>query len=142
MTKFQQDLKLGNDYELKSLDYIEHDSYKQIKGYHKEFDLMITHNNTNTTYEIKSDRLASKTGNFAIEYECNNKPSGITSTTADYYIYFVINRNKEDDCYKIPTEELRELAPKYRKVKGGDGYRSLMRLIPIKDMLKYRVNKL
>ena len=38
--------------------------------------------------EVKSERdIWQKTGNIAIEYECYGKPSGISSTEADYWFH-------------------------------------------------------
>ena len=50
----------------------------------------------NTTYEVKADHRAIQTSNFFIEYLGYNKPSGLSTTKADYYIlsdtkyYFMI----------------------------------------------------
>ena len=110
------------------------------EGYFKEYDLIITKDNVDTKIEVKSDRQASFTGNMAIEYECNNKPSGLTSTTADYWLYFVVHKDK-DECYKIPTDELKELVKDCRKVRGGDDYKSRMYLLKINNCGKYQIYK-
>ena len=80
--KFMRDLARGHIYEKRSLLYLDYDEYKFMEGYHKEYDLEITKDNKKIKVEVKSDKQASHTGNLAIEYECNNKPSGITSSTA------------------------------------------------------------
>ena len=136
MNKFQKDLATGQEYEKRSLLYLDYDTYKFIEGYFKEYDLEITKDGLKTTIEIKSDKQASLTGNLAIEYECNKKPSGISTTTADFWIYFIVydriidgvNHSREE-CYKIPTDELRKLVKKCHKVSGGDGNRSRMYLL-------------
>lgn len=138
--KFKKDLAQGKKYELESLNYLDYDTYEMKEGYFKEYDLTITKDNVDTKIEVKSDRQASFTGNIAIEYECNNKPSGLTSTTADYWLYFVVHKDK-DECYKIPTDELKELVKDCRKVRGGDDYKSRMYLLKINNCGKYQIYK-
>lgn len=146
MSTFHSDLSFGQSYELKSLEYLKHDSYEIMEGYHKEYDLTITRNGKTRTIEVKADRLAAKTGNIALEYRCNCKPSGIKTTTADYWVIFVVPPKGGMDgsterCYKIPTKKLRELAKGGRKVKGGDRNASRMRLVPLKSLDKYLISR-
>ena len=128
MSKFQNQLSQGQKYEKKCLDYLEYDSVKHMKGYFKEYDLIITKGEEEIKIEVKSDRQASRTGNLAIEYECNKKGSGITTTEADYWIYFIVHPDR-DEVYKIPLDDLRELVKDCRKVSGGDGLRSRLYLL-------------
>ena len=130
MSKFQKQLANGNIYEMRSLMYMEHDTYEQ-------------------KIEVKSDRKAGRTGNMAIEYECNGKPSGITSTEADYYIYFIIYMDEiqedglpREECYKIPIKKLIKIAKECKKVIGGDGNRSCMYLVHKSLVKKYLINKI
>ena len=142
---FTEDLKLGNKYEKKALDYIKYDEYEIKKGCFKEYDLITTYRDKQTYYEVKCDRLAHRTGNIAIEYECNKKPSGITSSTADFWIYFIINKKNhtyntrlsKDEVYIIPKSYIKEIMTKFRSVSGGDGWRSKMYLIPKKEFKRY-----
>ena len=139
MNKFQKDLKTGHEYEKRSLLYLDYDTHEFIKGYHKEYDLEIIKDDKKITIEVKSDKQASLTGNLAIEYKCNKKPSGITSTTADFWVYFIVYSDREE-CYKIPTEELKELVKGCKKVSGGDGMRSRMYLLNKSIVQKYLIN--
>lgn len=139
MSKFEKDLAKGHLYEAKSLNYLDYDDYKFMNGYFKEYDLEITKNGNKTTIEVKSDTQASYTGNLAIEYECSGKPSGINATKADFWIYFICYKDY-DECYKIPTEELREIATKCKKVSGGDGNRSRMYLVKKSLVKNYLIN--
>lgn len=141
MSKFQNQLSQGQKYEKKCLNYLEYDSVKHMKGYFKEYDLIITKGEEEIKIEVKSDRQASKTGNLAIEYECNKKPSGITSTEADYWIYFIVHPDR-DECYKIPIDDLKNLVKDCRKVSGGDGMRSRMYLLHRTKIQNYLVEKL
>jgi len=136
---FTEDLKFGNSYEKKALEYLEYSNVEFSKGCFKPYDFII---DGKTKYEVKSDRLGYKTGNLAIEYYCGNSPSGISTTKADYWLYFVIYPDK-CDCYKFTIDELKELIKDCRKVKGGDGWRSHMKLLPIYKCEKYliKINK-
>lgn len=140
MNTFKKDLQLGNKYELKALEYIEYDNYVISQGNFKPFDIDVIKDDKHIYYEVKCDRLSYKTGNIAIEYECSNKPSGISTTKSDYYIYFVIYPTKEI-CFKIPTKELKELIKDCRSVRGGDGYRSKMNLLKIYKIHPFTILK-
>lgn len=135
--KFQQNLKQGQKYEKESLKYFDYDTYNIMKGYFKDYDIELIKDDKKTTVEVKSDRQSSITGNMAIECEYNNEPSGIASTKADYFVYFVVHKDR-DECYCFPTEELRNMVKSCRKVRGGDGYKSQMYLVKISDCGKYR----
>jgi len=43
-------------------------------------------------YEVKNDKRATLTGNYFIEYIQNDKPSGIKTTDANYYILITDNK--------------------------------------------------
>ena len=46
----------------------------------------------NKKIEVKTERdWWKKTGNIAIEYECNGKPSGIDKTESDFWIHILSN---------------------------------------------------
>ena len=141
MNKFKKDLATGHKYEKKCLEYLDYDTVEHMKGYFKEYDLIITKDGKETKIEVKSDKQASKTGNLAIEYECNNKPSGITSSTADYWIYFIVYpEEKREECFKIPIDHLKNIIKTCRKVSGGDGMRSRLYLVKKSLVEKYLIN--
>ena len=132
---FKNDLYLGQKFEKECEMYLDGQfEYAPNKKF-KPYDFKIG----DTKYEVKSDRLAYKTGNICIEYECNNKPSGIITTESDYYIYFIINKDK-NDCYKIPTSIIREKIKNQKSIRGGDGFRSMMTLLKISDFREYLIN--
>lgn len=136
---FHKDLKLGQKYEQLSLNYFKYKSVEFPKGKFKPYDYIL---DDKIKVEVKCDRLGHKTGNLAIEYYCFDKPSGITTTDAHYWMYFIIHPDKVD-CYKFPVSDLRELIKDCRKVKGGDGWKSHMRLLPISkcgDYLTVKIN--
>ena len=137
---FDDDLYLGNTYEKKAINYIKHESYKIMQGKFKDYDIEFIKNDKIIKVEVKCDRLAMKTGNIAIEYKYNNSDSGINTTTAKYWIYFIIG--SKDIVYKIPVKKLRKICPKYRSVCGGDNKASLLYLIPINKLDKYIINEI
>ena len=142
--KFKQQLANGNKYEIKALEYLEYDSYLQKKGYFPYYDLELYQNLSNKTImtkiEVKSDRKASRTGNLCIEYENRGRPSGINNTKADYWVYFIVHKESEE-CYKIPTEELKKICQTSFRTRGGDFGASRMYLINKNKLSKYLIFK-
>jgi hypothetical protein len=123
---FNNDLKFGKEYELKFVDYMKMKNYEIMQGEIIQYDIICYDNEETIKYEVKTDRMTYKTGNICIEFACSNKPSGITTSESDYYIYYVIENN-DYDLYKIPTQKLKKYIRqmKYdRIVKGGDKYLS------------------
>ena len=53
----------------------------------KDRDVKLTINWVERTYEVKRDYKSQETWNIALEIRCNNKPSGIFASKADYIIY-------------------------------------------------------
>jgi hypothetical protein len=107
---FKKDLVFGEKYELILLEHIgEYESYIKPQGCFKEYDLKVYKKKKEdekrrfTTYEVKADRFGYKTNNIAIEFMSNNKPSGITSTTAKKWAIFLIDDKGGYDLYIIPT---------------------------------------
>ena len=138
--KFEKNLKQGHAYEKKALDYLEYDTVEHDTSYRKEYDLEITKDGIKTKIEVKSDRQASVTNNLAIEYECNNRHSGIACSTADFWMYFIVFPDR-DECYNIPIDDLKNIVKKCRQVTGGDGMRSRMYLVRKSLVKKYLLKK-
>jgi hypothetical protein len=72
--------------------------------------------------EIKTDFMARKTGNLAIEVASNGKPSGISTTTADWWCHAI---EGDYPLYLVmPTPLVNRLAIKQHhqngSVRGGD----------------------
>ncbi len=125
---FTEDLILGELYQKRFLQLIEFDESEMAKGNFKPWDLRIIHKNEQIFFEVKADKAASRTGNLAIEFECSGRPSGVNVTSCDYWIHFVVGKNR---YYMIPIMDLRQAIAdkKFSKiVKGGDGYRAQMYL--------------
>lgn len=134
---FVQQLAKGQKYELEAKKYFDVAECKQSQGYFPDYDLDIRDSNgERTLVEVKADFMAHRTGNFAIEWQCNKKPSGLSSTKADVWTLFCV-RDGKHDCYIIPVEELRELVKSCRSVAGGNGFRARMYLLPVAKLNGY-----
>ena len=75
------------------------------------------------SFEVKTDFISEKTGNIAIEYFSRGKPSGISTTQADFYVYVINTIKKQDYCYIIKVSKVKELIENklfFRSVDGGD----------------------
>jgi hypothetical protein len=89
--------------------------------------------------EVKRDRQAHKTNNLYFEYQSRNKPSGIATTQAEYYAYFVT----DTFCFIISVQELKIKLKRLVKedkaignMPGGDKNTSLGVLVSIDNFLK------
>jgi len=142
MSKFSNCLKQGQKYEDELLKHIEYDTFRtsQDMGVFYDWDIETTKDDIITSYEVKSEHLASRTGNICVEYINNNKKSGIDATKADYWVHFVIH-STHYDMYVIPIERLRDLIKNkqyLRSLQGGDGYRSHFYLFPTKNLQEFK----
>ena len=85
--------------------------------------------------EVKNDLQAHKTGNVFIEYFSRGKPSGISTSEAEFYCIVI-----QKTLIILPSENLKTLCRKYiggkRDIKGGDNNTSKGILLPVKDLLK------
>jgi len=139
-TKFQEDLKFGNSYEVKALEYLKYNTYEIKKGYFKEYDIIL---DNETKVEVKAEKLAGITGNIAIEYSCSGRPSGILTTKCHLWVHFICY-DAYDECYVIPIQDLRSIVRNCRSVRGGDGMRANMYLVNknmIQNYLTDKINK-
>jgi len=87
--------------------------------------------------EVKTERdWWFKTGNIAIEVECNGKPSGIMATKADYWVHILADGDKDYCRLIFDTKIIKRLSKKYIKniKSGGDGWRSRFVLIPLSEI--------
>ncbi len=81
--------------------------------------------------EVKRDFKCLETKNIFVEYESRGKPSGISTSEADYYCYWLSDFHN----VMIKTEKLKERCRKFintnRDVLGGDNNTSKGILLPI-----------
>jgi len=136
---FTKDLVFGKKYEEKATEYFNYDTieYAPNKCF-KPYDFKTTYKGIHTKVEVKADKQTKDTGNICIEFRCSNKPSGITSTESNYYMYFVVGT---DDVYQVPTDDIRKMIKdnNFRTYRGGDYGRSEFYLIPKKHFEDYLV---
>jgi|TARA_B110000977_G_scaffold174451_1_gene228319 hypothetical protein len=107
---------------------------------------------SNNTIEVKFDFACHRTGNFYIEYESRNKPSGIATTQADYWMLIAstekglrlkdgltdVDTSDVMFAVLIDTNRLKDICrtKHFKKgMKGGDNNTSLGVLIKSKDLL-------
>jgi hypothetical protein len=88
--------------------------------------------------EVKTERdWWAKTGNIALEYECNGKPSGINATTSDYWIH-ILAKGKKNHCMLVfEVSRLKKIVKEYKDTHTrmvGDGGRSKCVILPIKKL--------
>ena len=82
-------------------------------------------------WEVKTDIYPEETGNMAIEIRYKNKPSGISHTKAEWFVYYYKHipfRN----VWMIKVEELKKLIKEnsFPVTMGGDDNQSQIVLIP------------
>lgn len=87
-----------------------------------KYDLLMSYKGNQLKYEIKTDVLLSEkrdTGNLVVEFESRNKPSGISVTQANYYVYYI---PKLKEIWNIKIDNLKLLIENnnFKKVSGGD----------------------
>ena len=105
----------------------------------KDWDVKLTINWIERTYEIKGDFKSKETWNIALEIKCNWKPSGIFASKADFIIYCL---NENEFYWQNRWELLYRIADinKY-KTMWWDGERAEMYIIS-KELLPLLFNKL
>jgi len=145
MGEFKDDLNIGQKYEEIILKRAKKNfplAYIQ-KGKFKYWDIYIPE--VNIALEVKYDLRNQTSGNILIEFECNDKPSGITTTKADFWVLF--DKPDGDDIWFL-TEDIRrciyENNFKTKIIKGdkvGDPYDKKVYLIKKEILYKYQMPK-
>ena len=89
-------------------------------------------------YELKTDRMAHKTGNVYVEFQSRGKDSGIRTSKYNTWIFKIVSA-KDTHLFSvhIPLSRLKKLVSKnYRVMPGGDNLTSKGYLVPIGDLIK------
>ena len=85
--------------------------------------------------EVKKDLQAHKTGNIFVEYESRGKPSGLATSEAEYYCYFL----SDEHFVIIESDRFKGICRNFlntnRDIKGGDSNTSKGILLPIDCLL-------
>jgi len=94
----------------------------------REYDVKFVRNNITTLVEVKHDKMATKTGNVAVEIRC------VKHSKADSFIYKIGNA-----FLAITIEALKKLinSNSGRYVHGGDRNASYMKLVPLEEFKKH-----
>ena len=137
---FKSDLGYGENIENQWIKYLEgngmyHKVFK-VEGNFEHFDVIaVTKQGEIDTYEIKSDRRWMDTGNTVLEIGTKNDDSGVLASKATY----LVNYLEGDAFYFTTIDEIRKFYIKdteCRTVKGGDGFRQILLIIPVPKMNK------
>ena len=92
----------------------------------------------NKKIEVKTERdWWKKTGNIAIEYECNGKPSGIDKTESDFWIHILSNGTGNYCKLIFEVSRLKRIVEKYKPTHSrmiGDRGVSNCVLIPLEEL--------
>lgn len=105
----------------------------------KDWDIKVKWNWKEKTYEIKRDFKSQETNNLALEVRCNNKPSGLYASKADYIVFCL---SEGEFYFQNRWELLYRLDYMWKKlVKWWDGNRSEMYLVS-KEELPLLFNKI
>jgi hypothetical protein len=89
-------------------------------------------------FELKTDRMAHKTGNVYVEFQSRGKNSGILTSKSDTWIFKIVSKgDRHLFSIHIPLTRLKKLVSKdYRVVPGGDNLTSKGYLVPMNDLIK------
>lgn len=107
---FEQDLTLSNEGVKVLINFLEKKGGIFIGENHdNKYDLVFEFRKILKTYELKTDFKCAKgfdTGNLFIEFQSRNKPSGISTSQADWFVTYFIYL---DELWFIKTSDLKEL---------------------------------
>ena len=102
-----------------------------VKGYCKEHDIHIPE--VDKTVEVKQDKKSNYTGNIVVEIEFDGKPSALSTTKADYWVF-----DDGETYIWITPDTLRQVVKPYKPARfigNGDNKYKLAYLIK-KDVIK------
>jgi hypothetical protein len=115
------------------------------KGKNSDYDLIMysPKADKNLYMEVKTDKYVNDerdTGNIAIEIEFKGKPSGISVTKSDWWVYYMPNISVNNlwmmECDKL-KRFIKENIKDLKIVMGGDNNKSKLILIPRRKYSKY-----
>jgi hypothetical protein len=84
---FKVDLSRGEQIEHMVLDMIrpKYPKAYKMEGYFKDYDIYVPE--INKSIEVKSDEKSKYTNNIVVEVEFNGKPSALSTSKADYWVW-------------------------------------------------------
>lgn len=96
---------------------------------------------TDKTIEVKRDFRASRTGKVFVEFFCRGKPSGISTTEADFWAFMIT----DETVVILPTERLKGLVKeqkeKGRVLSGGDSNLSRGVLVEVERLTRDAIRR-
>ena len=94
--------------------------------------------------EVKAERdIWKTTGNIAIEVRYEGMKSGISTTDADWWMHLLTCNDDIEMILMIPVDKLKQMTTDMyasgdaKMIKGGDGDKSQLVLLPIKKLHEY-----
>jgi len=114
---------------------------REKPGLFKDYDCEIVREGRIDYFEFKADRRAAETGNLAIETLCNRKPSGISTTKADFWIHCVCSGEDVLEVYEVPVKNLNEmiLRSEYDSIRDTDNGRTVMYIFKKQKFAQWRI---
>ncbi len=134
---FELDLFIGGKSEEDVLNKIKqkYPNAFKIEGYFKDYDLYVPE--VDKSVEVKQDFKSEFTGNLVVEVEFDGKPSALSTTKADYWVFVTksawhwITPKGICDCIRAFSYKPVEFVGK------GDTKSKKAYLIKIEDLIKY-----
>ena len=112
MSSFYESLESGKEIERLVLSTIKkkYPTAYIIEGYYKFYDIFIPEKNIGV--EVKRDEKSKYTGNIVVEIEFDGKPSALSTTRADYWVFY------DGECYIwIEPDKLRSICPIFEEIR-------------------------
>ena len=135
MSNFKESLKDGQKSEQAILSIIQkkYPTAEMMQGYYKYYDIFVPEKNL--CVEVKKDVKSQETGNLVIEVEFNGKPSALSTTGADYWVF-----DDGESYIWIEPYKLRDIVHHFGQIRefvgNGDTKPKKAYLIP-KHIIKY-----
>lgn len=139
---FENDLQAGHNSEEMVLRYIrmKYPMAFRKKGYWKGYDLYIPE--IQKSVEVKQDCKSEYTGNLVIEVEFGGKPSALSTTEADYWV-FVSHRYLIWTTPKLICDSIRKYKHRAVTFTGRGDYKSKRAyLVPTEHIIEFSVKTL
>lgn len=123
---FQSILSYGKQGELMAKELFEYDEIAFTEGKVSEYDGYWVIGGEKVFFEVKRDKYMDKTGNICIENSSSGKPSGISTTKADFYLYL---NDAMNVAYLIDVPYIKKcIAKKLYLREINCGYKSLSKV--------------
>ena len=129
MSNFKESLKDVQKSEQAILSIIQkkYPTAEMMQGYYKYYDIFVSEKNIGV--EVKKDVKSQETGNLVVEVEFNGKPSALSTTRADYWVF-----DDGESYIWIETDKLRYICREFKEIRtfvgNGDTKPKKAHLIP------------